>query len=175
MVLRQHLFVVYLLGASCAMAQSTAGAANISGVVRDASGAFVPNASVVVSNASNGIMRRLNTNEAGVFAAGALTPAPGYTVDVSVAGFNPWQLKNADLAVGQNLNLNVTLTVATSTTQMEITAVAPLVEDTKTDVSQVIGTVEIQELPINGRRVDSFVLLTPSVTNDGVFGLVTFR
>ena len=30
-------------------------------------------------------------------------------------------------------------------------------------------------LPINGRRVDSFVLNTPGVTNDATFGLLTFR
>ncbi len=30
-------------------------------------------------------------------------------------------------------------------------------------------------LPINGRRVDSFVLLVPGVTNDATFGLLTFR
>ena len=34
---------------------------------------------------------------------------------------------------------------------------------------------QIDDLPINGRRVDTFVLLTPAVTNDGEFGLVSFR
>ena len=38
-----------------------------------------------------------------------------------------------------------------------------------------VGTREIMELPINGRRVDSFVLNTPGVTNDATFGLLTFR
>ena len=52
---------------------------------------------------------------------------------------------------------------------------AATVQDTKTDVSQVIDSTLIQDLPINGRRVDSFVLLTPGVTNDGTFGLLTFR
>jgi hypothetical protein len=42
-------------------------------------------------------------------------------------------------------------------------------------VSQVVTTAQIDNLPINGRRVDSFVLLTPGVTNDGQFGLVSFR
>src|SRR4029077_712500 len=34
---------------------------------------------------------------------------------------------------------------------------------------------QIQELPINGRRVDSFILLTPGTVPDGTFGLVSFR
>src|SRR5207245_6619258 len=34
---------------------------------------------------------------------------------------------------------------------------------------------QILELPINGPRVDSFVLLTPAVVPDGAFGLLSFR
>jgi len=56
-----------------------------------------------------------------------------------------------------------------------VTAQAVLVEDTKTDVSQLVNTRQILELPINGRRVDSFVLLTPAVVPDGAFGLLSFR
>src|SRR5438445_8350515 len=79
------------------------------------------------------------------------------------------------LQVGQNLDVNIKLTVAQASTAVEVTAAAPLVEDTKSDVSQVIDSQQITELPINGRRVDSFVLLTPGVTTDGTFGLLTFR
>ena len=39
----------------------------------------------------------------------------------------------------------------------------------------VIDARQIMDLPINGRRVDTFVLLTPGVTNDGTFGLLSFR
>jgi outer membrane receptor protein involved in Fe transport len=53
--------------------------------------------------------------------------------------------------------------------------VAPIVDATKTDVSQVVGSAQIQDLPINGRRVDSFVLLAPAVVADGNFGLISFR
>ena len=65
--------------------------------------------------------------------------------------------------------------VQQAATQVEVSAAAPVVESTKTGVSQVVGTKQIDELPINGRRVDSFVLLTPSVVPDGTFGLVSFR
>src|SRR5690349_11448874 len=68
--------VVILLGTT-AFAQSTAGMAAISGIVRDATGAVVPNANVVVSNDSKGIVRNLTTNDAGLFTAPALAPASG--------------------------------------------------------------------------------------------------
>jgi len=52
--------------------------------------------------------------------------------------------------------------------------VAPITED-KIDVSQNVTQHQIDNLPINGRRVDSFVLLTPGVVPDGTFGLLSFR
>src|SRR5205814_5331349 len=99
--------LVALSFCAAAFAQSTAGVGTISGQVRDASGSTIPNAKVVVSNSSRGITRTMTTNDAGVFTAGALPPAPGYQVAVSVAGFNPWEMKDADLAVGQNMSLSI--------------------------------------------------------------------
>src|SRR5688572_1219632 len=164
-----------VLCATSVYAQSAAGFGGISGAVRDASGSAVPNAKVVISNEAKGITRNLTTNDAGVFTAPALVPAAGYSVSVDATGFVKYGLKDLELAVGQNIDLAVALSVAGAATQVEVSAVAPLVEDTKTDVSDVIGTKQIDELPINGRRVDSFVLLTPGVSNDGHFGNLSFR
>ena len=167
-----------LTGTLCACtvsAQSTAGVGTISGVVRDPSGSVVPHAKVVVLNRSRGVTRNMVTNDAGVFTAGALPPSPGYEVTVAAQGFNAWQVKNADLAVGQNLNLAVSLSLANASTTVDVTALAPMVESVKTEVSTVIGQKEIEELPINGRRVDAFALLAPGVSADGPFGLLSFR
>lgn len=164
-----------LLSAASLFGQAAGGVAGISGTVRDASGAAVPNAKVVISSASQGEVRSLTTNDAGAFSAPALIPGPGYSVMVTAAGFAAYTVKDIDLQVGQNLDLNAKLQIAQSATQVEVSAAAPLVDTTKSDVSTVVGTQQIQDLPINGRRVDSFVLLTPGVTNDATFGLLTFR
>jgi hypothetical protein len=152
-----------------------AGMGAISGTVRDASGAVVPDAQVIVSNESKGIKRTINTTEAGVFAAPSLVPAPGYSLMVTKQGFSNYEIKDLQVQVGQNIDLAVLLTVAGSATQVQVDATAPIVDSAKTDVSQVIGTKQIQDLPINGRRVDSFVLLSPAVAPDGNFGLLSFR
>jgi hypothetical protein len=167
--------VLFSLAAGSLWAQSAAGVAGISGVVHDASGAAVPNAKVVISSDARGEVRSISTNAVGLFAAPALIPGPGYNVAVTAAGFSTWEIKGIDLKVGQNLELTANLTVAQSATQVEVTGAAPLVDASKTDVSQVVGTSDIMNLPINGRRVDSFVLNTPGVTNDATFGLLTFR
>src|SRR5260221_11735046 len=41
--------------------------------------------------------------------------------------------------------------------------------------SQVVDENLVQNLPINGRRWTDFVLLTPGVSTDGGFGLVSYR
>src|SRR5579871_1612504 len=167
--------VVLLLLAVPAFGQSAAGLAGISGVVSDPSGAAVPKAKVVISRQDQGDLRSLETNGEGVFSAPALPPGPGYKVSVTAPGFAEYSAEGLNLQVGQNMSLGVSLVVGSSVTKVDVTGAAELINDTKSDVSQVIGTHQIQELPINGRRVDNFVLLTPGVTNDGNFGLLTFR
>ncbi|MEZ5403137.1 MAG: carboxypeptidase regulatory-like domain-containing protein [Bryobacteraceae bacterium] len=170
-----RIVVAFTLLSASAWAQAVAGFGGISGVVRDATGAVVANASVVVANEGKGIRRALTTNEAGVFNAPALVPATGYDVTVNAQGFSAWEAKGMEILVGQNMNLNVTLDVATAATTVDVISAAPIIEQTKTGVSQVVNSRQILNLPINGRRVDSFVLLTPGVVSDGTFGLVSFR
>src|ERR1017187_4421081 len=164
--------LVFVAGA---YAQATAGLGSVSGTVRDATGAVIPGATVVVANDGKGIKRTMNSTDSGVFAAPALTPSAGYSITVTKQGFNTYEVKDFEILVGQNVDFKVCLQVGTSTTKVDVTAEAPMVEDTKSGVTSTVNTDQILDLPINGRRVDSFVLLTPAVTNDGEFGLISFR
>jgi outer membrane receptor protein involved in Fe transport len=167
--------VAALFWSACAFAQSVGGSAGISGVVKDPSGSAVPNAKVVISSASQGTLRSIETNSTGAFAAPNLIPGAGYKVAVTAAGFAPYGANDINLEVGQNLNLNVPLAIGETSTTIDVAVAAELLDDTKVDVSTVVSNQQIQELPVNGRRVDSFVLLTPGVSNDATFGLLTFR
>jgi len=77
------LYVLTLILSSGAFAQGVAGLGAISGTVRDASGAVVPDSTVVVSNESKGIRRTMQSTDAGVFSAPAMVPATGYTLTVT--------------------------------------------------------------------------------------------
>ena len=169
------LAVLVLASAAGAFAQTVAGLGAVYGTVHDASGAVVPDATVVVANESKGIRRTMQTTDAGVFAAPALVPAGGYTLTVTKSGFATYEAKDVTVQVGQTVDFRVVLNVGTATTQVQVTAEAPLVEETKSGTTQVVTQQQIDELPINGRRADTFVLLTPAVTPDGSFGLVSFR
>jgi len=169
------IFAIALGFSVMALGQSGAGLANISGVVQDPSGAAVPGAMVLVTNDVRGIRRTVETTSQGQFTAAALLPADGYKVTVSKSGFADYEATNVVLAVGQNLELRVELNVAATATTVDVLATGTAVETTKTDVSQVVDQRQILDLPINGRRADSFALLTPAVVSDGQFGLLSFR
>jgi outer membrane receptor protein involved in Fe transport len=173
--LKFSLPALFFLLAAGAFAQSGAGLGSISGVVQDASGAVVPNATVVVSNDAKGIRRNLETTSSGQFTAPALIPDSGYKVTVSKSGFANYEATNITVTVGQNLDLHVPLGVASTTITVDVSAQAIALDDTRTSVSQLINERQIMDLPTNGRRVDSFVLATPAVVPDGAFGLLSFR
>jgi hypothetical protein len=160
---------------SAAAWSQTAGLGTISGTVHDASGSAIPGAKVVVSNTALGLTREILTTDAGLFVAPALTPAGGYKVNITKDGFAAYEAADLRLQVGETVNLTVSLAVGVVTQSVDVTAAAPIVEDTKTDLSAVVDNAMITDLPINGRRVDQFVQFAPAVTKDADFGLLTFR
>ncbi|HVH85783.1 MAG TPA: TonB-dependent receptor [Terriglobales bacterium] len=156
-------------------AQTIAGFGKISGVVQDQTSAVVPGARVTLDNAAKGIHRQLETSAAGVFDFNALIPASGYTIAISKQGFQTFTIKDITVKIGEASTFNALLSLATSETSVSVTAETTAIDTTKVSSSSVVDSTQILDLPINGRRVDSFVLLTPGVTNDAAFGLLTFR
>src|ERR1017187_9008637 len=152
----------------------TAGSGTITGSITDASGAVVPAANVTIRNTETGIERKTQTSEAGVYTAAFLPPGH-YSLEAAKSGFASVLHKDLMLQVGQTLAINVALSVQSTQQEVTVTGAAPVVDTEKTEVSQVISESAVSNLPIAGRRWDSFVLLTPNVTTDGTSGLVSYR
>ncbi|HXJ42176.1 MAG TPA: carboxypeptidase regulatory-like domain-containing protein, partial [Bryobacteraceae bacterium] len=173
----KRLIAISLFGlwcASTALPQTAGGFGGLTGVVLDASGGVVPNAEVLVDNSRLGLHRKIVTTTAGVFSAPALVPNSGYEITVNAGGFSAWRQTGITVLVDQDLHITAKLQVASASTHIEVETETSAV-DIKTDVSQNVTQAQIDNLPINGRRVDSFVLLTPGVVPDGTFGLLSFR
>jgi hypothetical protein len=133
-----------------AFGQSLAGLGAINGVVKDASGAVIPGAKVVVANPANGIKRQLETNESGIFSAPSLAPSRDYEVAVERSGFALYTLKQIEVLVGSNVTLNIELGVQAQTQAVTVNESTPLVETTKTGVSQVVESAQIRNCPSTG-------------------------
>ncbi|NYF79217.1 TonB-dependent receptor [Granulicella arctica] len=147
---------------------------NIAGDVRDTAGAVIPGATVVITNVGTGASRTITTNGEGHYAATFLQPGQ-YEVILGGGSFGKVDQKNVAVTVGGTVTVDATLHTADVTTSVVVTTEAPLIETDRVAASQVVSEVLVSNLPVNGRRFDNFVLLTPNVVPDGNTGLISFR
>ncbi len=164
---------LFLLSTIAAFAQSTTDGA-IGGTVADPQGSVIPGASVTVKNLGTDLTVKVTTDAQGFFRVGGLTPAK-YSVAVAATGFAPYRATNVVVTVGSLTPVNPKLTIGT-TEQVDVSAETPLINVTSADFAPTLNETAIENLPINGGRWSSFVLLTPGVVSDSNgFGLVSFR
>ncbi len=170
---RLALAACFLTAAAPAFAQNAA-LGSIAGIVRDNAGAVVPSATVVVTNSGTGSSRTLTTDSDGHYTATFLQPGT-YEVILSATGFGKIDQKNVSVTVGSTNTVDATLPNASVSTDVIVTTDNILIDTDKTQSSQTIDQQLVTNLPVNGRRWDDFVLLTPNVAPDGNSGLISYR
>jgi hypothetical protein len=142
--------------------QATISFAQLNGTVLDASGRIVAGATISLRNLGTNQIHNATSNASGFYVVPNLLPGQ-YELTVQNAGFAKYVRTGIALTVGQTATIDVNLKVAGVTEVVTVSTEAPPVEPTKTEISQVIDTVQIQELPTNGRQFVDFALLTPGV------------
>ena len=145
-----------------AFAQVAATAAQMNGTVRDESGSLVVNAAVSAREVDTNRTYNGASNSSGYYVVPNLPPGR-YELKVSYTGFSPYIASGIVLTVGQSATYDVTLKVQSKGENVVVTGEAPVIEPTRTEISQVIETKQIESLPISGRLFTDFALLTPGV------------
>jgi hypothetical protein len=135
----------------------------ISGTVRDPSQSAVASAAVTVTNTETGVAASTKTNQNGEYVAPNLIPGT-YSVRVSAPGFSVTTRDKIELHVNDRVAVDVTMTVGELTQQIEVQAMAPLLESEQSTVGNVITRREVSELPLNGRSVYQLAYLNAGVT-----------
>jgi hypothetical protein len=102
-------------------AQGSKVGAALEGTVRDASGAVISAATVVLRNLSTNQTRSAQTDAEGSFHAEAIAVG-AYEVRVDQTGFAPYQLAEVDLTLGQTTNLDIVLAPAGYTEKITVSA-----------------------------------------------------
>ena len=120
------------------------------------------------------MVRETTTDGSGVYRAPALQPGV-YEVSARLSGFSARPVANMRVQVGQTVAVDIRMQPAGVTETVSVVAENPVIDVRRTDVSSIVDETAIDNLPINGRRWDTFVMLTPGVTNDGNFGLISYR
>jgi hypothetical protein len=143
-------------------AQATISFAQLNGTVLDASGRVVVGATVTARETNTNRTYTAQSNADGYYFLPSLPPG-AYELTTVAQGFAKYTQTGIRLTVGQTATLNVNLKVASVGETVTVNTEVPPVETTRTEISQVIDTKQIDSLPISGRQFTDFALLTPGV------------
>jgi hypothetical protein len=151
-----------LLSSASLFGQATANA-SLQGTITDKTQAVIGNKAVVtLTNKETGAVRTINTNETGEYRFDSLS-AGIYSLKATAPGFSTVETKSIELLVGRTSTQNFSLTPGGVSETVEVTSAAPLVDQTKTDVSTNITPEQITELPLIGRDIADLAYLAPGV------------
>jgi hypothetical protein len=158
------------------------GTGSITGTVRDATGAAIPKADVVLTDTATANSNRATTNSDGEYLFAAVPPGV-YDLTVTAKGFNKFEVKGVILRVAQRARVEANLTVGEIRSAVTVEGEAMTqVETESSEVSGVVTGKEISQIVLNGRNFTQLVTLTPGVSNQtgqdegtvGVYGSVAF-
>src|SRR5437667_11079306 len=136
-----------------AWAQATA---QMSGTVRDQSGAVLPGVEIKATQTDTGRARTTVTNETGSYVLPSLPLGP-YRFEAALPGFRTFVQTGILLLVNSSPVINPTLEVGQVTEQVEVQANATQVESRSSGVALVFETQRILDLPLNGRQVTDLI------------------
>jgi len=154
------LCVLFVPGLAPAVdAQTTAA---ISGTVEDSNQGVLPGVTVTATNAATNLTRSTVTGAEGRYVLAGLPPGQ-YELRAELAGFKPHLRRGLQLAVAQTIVLNVTLQIGQLEIRDEVVGVTPLVNTSSSELSYLVGSETIEQLPLNGRNYTDLALLQPGV------------
>lgn len=154
---------IFIMMSGIAVAQSSD--AEIAGLVKDPSGAPIPNAAVTLVNQDTGFTRNTTTGNDGRYRFVAI-PTGRYSIKVEASGFKTENVTDIVLNIGTHLERGFSLTVGAVQEAITVTGEVPPVDTTKGDVSGVVTNEQIDTLPVNTRQYLNLALLMPGTTQD---------
>lgn len=134
----------------------------ISGTVRDNSGAVVPGASVTLTNEETGVTYRQQSTDRGFYSFPAL-PVGIYSVNVEAKGFKTALLTKNQLVVNTPLTVDVALELGQLNEVVSVEAKSELLQTSNATMGNVVTSKEVTELPLNGRNPLTLLVLEPGV------------
>src|SRR5499427_7614402 len=171
--MRRALSLGFLVGlvAVSLRGQSPTGA--IAGTVVDASGGGVPGVTLTAAQAETGATRTAYSTATGTFRIPLLSVGT-YSVTAEISGFKTAKVANVVVTVGGEAAVKMTMELESVQAAVVVSSQAPLIETTKTEVDSPVNEKMIQNLPVNGRNFEDFVLTTPGVVTDVRLGDISF-
>lgn len=149
----------FLLATPGAFAQFTAG---VQGNVRDASGASIPYAQMVLLNTATKVQQTGTSDGSGLYRFTSLGPGE-YQITSSANGFQRSQAQFT-LTAGENRDVSLVLPIGSDSTNIVVNAQAPLLDTGDSREALTLNQGALENLPLATRNPISLLGLTPGVT-----------
>lgn len=148
-----------------ALAQSQASTGQIAGMVTDNQGAAIAGATVKATNTQTGLAQTVKSEGDGLYKV-VLLPPGIYKVMAEASGFASTTVNNVEVTVGRTIDVKIPLGVSGVQEVVNVNAGAIQVQTTRSEADTILNQKAIENLPINGRRFQDFVTLTPTAQVD---------
>ncbi len=149
---------------SLALAQSNF--ATVTGVVQDPSAAVIPGVSIEATHVERNFVYKAVTNDAGLYTLANLPPGT-YTIRVVAAGFQEYKVDEVILTFNQTRRVDATLAVGQSSTVVEVSAGAALIETESARIAETKDREVLRAMPLTLRRAWDYFTMTPSMERSG--------
>ena len=151
-------------------AQSSYTTGTVRGQVVDPTGAVIPNALVTVTNPATGVSRSVTSKPDGSYQVPQLNPGT-YRIEVSGSGFDKLTAQDVVLTVGQTVTYDAHLTVGGSSTTVEVSTAALLIDQTQTQQANTIDQRQQVNLPNLSRNFAQQLFTLPGVVDSNAASL----
>ncbi len=158
--------IVLLFVAGSVFAQETTG--GLQGTVKDASGAVIAHAKVVVTGENLVGSKEATTDSSGYYRFANLPPGT-YTITVTAEGFETLKQEGLTLEVGHLPTMNLTLQVGAVKTVVEVNTEGPMIDTTTTTTLTNIPEETLQNIP-HGTSFQSVIQFAPAARNEPLMG-----
>ncbi len=157
-----------LLAPVAALAQT--GAASLTGIVSDQSGAAVPGATVTATNQATNVDYTAVSNEAGNYTMTSL-PVGAYVVKAELSRFKVAATKPIQMEAQQIVRIDFKLELGGLEETVEVKSESQVLQTESATVGEVISGTTLSALPLNGRNTGQLSLLLAGVVtpNPGSF------
>ena len=152
-------FVFAPLLATAAAAQTSA---TIAGTIDDPNRSVLPGVTVTVRNVATSLSRTVTTNAEGRYVIAGLPPG-AYELRAELTSFKPHLRRDLQLTIAQALVVNITLEVGGLSEEVTVAGDTSLVNTSSAELSFLVGSDAIDQLPLNGRNYTDLALMQPGV------------
>jgi hypothetical protein len=163
---RRSLSILLFIALSTGILEGQAFYGSVVGTVNDSSGAALASTTVTLTNSATGDRREVVTASDGSYRFVNLVPG-AYRLEIELSGFKRYTRDQIDVSVESQVRTDIVMQVGDVSQSVEVQAQELLLQTETANLSQVVGSRAVQELPLNGRNILNLISLAPGVVPQG--------